>query len=381
MPIHLLIPDLRPFAAALLLIPLSASAGGNSLPDGLYARITTPRGVITCELEFERAPLTVASFVGLAEGTLGPAPRKPFFDGLKFHRVVPGFVIQGGDPLGTGEGGPGYSFPDELSGELRHDAAGVLSMANDGPDTNGSQFFITLAPEPRLNFLYSVFGHVVDGAGVPALVTQGDVMTVKILRIGAAAQAFKADDAAFAALLAKSAKYTAERDPGPTAHFDDPDKLLPTDYPRAQYIDFKLANVERMTGQKVYARAFATFSPFEAADTPDAFTRRLAQSLNLGDKGVLAVYFADIGTWSLWVGPSEAKKFESLAPTGTDGASGAALYAGERRFFASASVREAQYSADAIKALAKFLPTPIRHIKLTLDSVLDELVAEISLEK
>ena len=222
MPLHLFIPELRRLGAALLLLPLAASAADAPLPDGLYAEISTPKGTITCELESARAPLTVANFVGLAEGTLGPAPRKPFFDGLKFHRVVPHFVIQGGDPLGTGEGGPGYSFPDEFSAALGHDAAGVLSMANDGPDTNGSQFFITLAPAERLNFLHSVFGRTVRGADVPARVVEGDVMKVRILRLGAAAQAFKADDAAFAALLAKAVRYTAETEPGPRSHLTTP---------------------------------------------------------------------------------------------------------------------------------------------------------------
>ena len=120
--------------------------------------------MITARLFDHEAPLTVTNFVGLAEGTLGPHPGKPFYDGLTFHRVVPGFVIQGGDPLGTGDGDAGYAFPDECSPQLRHDSAGVLSMANSGPDTNGCQFFITLEAQNQLNYLHSVFSNVVIGA-------------------------------------------------------------------------------------------------------------------------------------------------------------------------------------------------------------------------
>jgi cyclophilin family peptidyl-prolyl cis-trans isomerase len=261
LPVHLLLPRLTGPAAALLLLAAAGCSRNAALPDGLYAEITTPKGVMTCQLEYAKAPLTVANFVGLAEGTLGPAPRKPFFDGLKFHRIVPGFVIQGGDPLGTGDGGPGYAFPDEFNPGLSHGAAGVLSMANDGPDTNGSQFFITLAPWPRLDFLYSVFGHVVGGTKIPARIAQGDTMKVRILRIGAAAQAFRADDATFSRLAAAAPKYGPEKEPGAAAHFDDPDKLLPTDQPRAQYLNFKLNNVERSTGKRIRARLFAHFIP------------------------------------------------------------------------------------------------------------------------
>ena len=134
----------------------------SDLPDGLYAEFVTPRGTVVCELFFEKTPMTVANFVGLAEGTLGPRPGQPYFNGIKFHRVVPDFVVQGGDPTGTGSGGPGYSFPDEFIPGLRHDDAGILSMANAGPDTNGSQFFLTLREVNRLNYLHSVFGRAVQ---------------------------------------------------------------------------------------------------------------------------------------------------------------------------------------------------------------------------
>jgi cyclophilin family peptidyl-prolyl cis-trans isomerase len=379
LPIHLLIPQLKRLAGALLLLlPLAASADDSNLPDGLYAEITTPKGLITCQLDYTKAPLTVASFVGLAEGTLGPAPRKPFFDGLTFHRVVPDFVIQGGDPTGTGDGGPGYSFPDEFSGGLRHDVKGILSMANDGPDTNGSQFFITLAPSERLNFLYSVFGHTIGGIEVLDQIDQGDEMYVRILRVGDDAKAFKADDAAFAALVAKARKYTFEKDAGPKSHFDDPDKLLPLDPPRAQYFSYKLANLERMTGLKAYARIFAKFKPADATDTPDAFTARMAQSLGLADDGVLAVYFADTGKWCLKVGKNMAWRFVPGGEPGQLDVDPASLEAGIGKFFTDSHTREGEYIAESQKPLAYFLQLPARHTKVTTDAILDELVFKLA---
>jgi peptidyl-prolyl cis-trans isomerase A (cyclophilin A) len=144
-----------------------------SHPPGLYARFDTNHGSFLARLFEEQAPKTVANFVGLAEGTREwshPETRQKqksrFYDGLTFHRIIAGFVIQGGDPLGSGMGGPGYRFEDEFHPSLRHDRAGLLSMANAGPNTNGSQFFITLAPTPHLDNRHSIFGEVVEGMDV-----------------------------------------------------------------------------------------------------------------------------------------------------------------------------------------------------------------------
>lgn len=198
----------------LFLMAASASAAvkDSALGDGLFARIRTVRGEIVVRLEFERAPLTVCNFVGLAEGALAAAGGKPYYDKLTFHRVVADFMIQGGDPTGTGSGGPGYKFPDEIDPGLLHDGPGVLSMANAGPGTNGSQFFITHKATPWLNGKHTVFGRVVDGQEVVNAIRQGDAIeSVAIVRNGAAARAFKADQAAFDALLKESGSAVQKR--------------------------------------------------------------------------------------------------------------------------------------------------------------------------
>jgi peptidyl-prolyl cis-trans isomerase A (cyclophilin A) len=140
---------------------------------GVYARFDTTEGPFVIRLFHDQAPKTVENFVGLAEGTKeytdprdGKKKAGKYYDGVVFHRVIDGFMIQGGDPLGQGTGGPGYTFADEFHASLRHDKAGVLSMANAGPNTNGSQFFITLGPTPHLDNRHSVFGEVVDGLDV-----------------------------------------------------------------------------------------------------------------------------------------------------------------------------------------------------------------------
>lgn len=177
------------------------------LQDGLYAKFDTSKGEILTLLEFEKTPLTVANFVGLAEGTkelgggAGTAGTK-FYDGLTFHRVIPDFMIQGGCPLGTGTGGPGYTFPDEIDPSLKHSGPGILSMANAGPGTNGSQFFITHVPTPWLDGKHTVFGHVVEGQSVVNAIEGGDTInSVNIIRVGEKAKGFKSDQDAFDALL------------------------------------------------------------------------------------------------------------------------------------------------------------------------------------
>jgi peptidyl-prolyl cis-trans isomerase A (cyclophilin A) len=144
-----------------------------ALEPGTYARFKTTEGEFLVKFYEKEAPKTVANFVGLAEGTIdwthpgtGKKEKAPFYDGIIFHRVIDGFMIQGGDPLGKGYGGPGYKFADEFHPSLRHSRAGILSMANAGPNSNGSQFFITLGPTPHLNDRHSVFGEVVEGMDV-----------------------------------------------------------------------------------------------------------------------------------------------------------------------------------------------------------------------
>jgi cyclophilin family peptidyl-prolyl cis-trans isomerase len=287
-------------ATRLMAASPSPSDSSLSLPDGLYAKITTPRGIIIARLFDQDAPLTVTNFVGLADGTFGPNPGKPFYDGLTFHRVVPGFVIQGGDPLGTGDGDPGYEFPDEFSPKLRHDSTGVLSMANSGPDTNGCQFFITLDAENQLNYLHSVFGKVVSGLEVLPQVRQGDKMEVKILRLGAAAKAFRADKDAFNELIAKAPKAVF-------AHFSDEDGILPAAPPREKSFNNKLSNFERFTGVKIYARTFAAFEPTGPGQARPQLAETIAQQLGVERNGVTAVYFADTHDWELVIGDQPLK--------------------------------------------------------------------------
>ncbi|ESU21328.1 peptidylprolyl isomerase [Flavobacterium cauense R2A-7] len=169
------------------------------MQDGIYAKFNTSKGVILIKLTHDKTPGTVGNFVGLAEGNLENDIKpqgKPYYDGLKFHRVIPDFMIQGGCPLGTGTGDPGYKFDDEFHPELKHDKPGVLSMANAGPGTNGSQFFITHVPTDWLDNKHTVFGQVVEGQDIVNEIVQGDIIeSIEIVRVGEEAEKWNAVEA------------------------------------------------------------------------------------------------------------------------------------------------------------------------------------------
>lgn len=162
--------------------------------EGIFAKITTEKGEILAILEFEKAPLTVANFVGLAEGTIHNDIKPdsvPYYNGLKFHRVFKGYMAVGGCPKGNGTGHPGYLFKDEFHPDLKHDKPGILTMENNGPNSNGSQFIITMRESPVLDNKHSVFGHVISGMEIVNEIQQGDIMkTIEIIRIGKKAKAF-----------------------------------------------------------------------------------------------------------------------------------------------------------------------------------------------
>lgn len=206
---------------------------GAQLADGLYANLHTNQGDVIVQLEFEKTPLTVINFVGLAEGTKESNIQtgKPFYNGLIFHRVIDNFMIQGGDPKGNGTGGPGYKFADEIT-DLKHDDAGILSMANSGPNTNGSQFFITHIATPWLDGKHTVFGHVIKGMSVVNGIKKDDfIRKVEIIRVGNKAKKFKTDEIQFKVWQKKYASVETQEQTEKKAVFAN---FVKTNYPNAK---------------------------------------------------------------------------------------------------------------------------------------------------
>ena len=255
----------------------SPSAPADStLGNGLFARISTDRGDIVVQLEFQKTPLTVCNFVALAEGKMNVTGGKHFYDGLTFHRVIADFMIQGGDPQGTGSGGPGYRFPDEIVPSLKHDGPGILSMANAGPGTNGSQFFITHVATPWLDGKHTVFGRVIKGQDVVDAIQQGDKMkTITIIRNGPSATQFKADQAAFDTLLKEKSASAADKS---KAQRDADIAQINTKYPGAvqtasgvKYVIQKKGNGNKpaagKTVQVKYRGSFLSGEVFDDSDT------------------------------------------------------------------------------------------------------------------
>ncbi len=281
-----------------------------SLEPGLYCIIDTSKGSVLARLHYRRAPLTVSNFVGLAEGSLPNdfrEPGVPFYNGLTFHRVVPGFVVQTGDPTATGNGGPGYTFPDEFHPDLRHGEPGIISMANQGPNTNGSQFFITLdARQDRLNYKHNVFGKVIQGMSIVRAIEPGNTIdSIEILRLGEEAADFSVDETAWRSRLEEFPRIPDS--PVPHPYFHD---FAGLDYPAwfPSWLAKKLYNYEVTRGVTILLRSFHSFAPAHEADSPEALVARIAIMMGYGETNpraqvVLAVYFADSDSWVLYATP------------------------------------------------------------------------------
>jgi len=247
---------LRKITWGLALLLLGASLlpqTETTLPVGLYARLSTNKGVILLSLEFEKAPLTTANFVGLAEGTIENGvfpPGRPFFNGSRFHRVVAGHVIQAGAPDREGAEGTDYTFPNEIVPGLSHDQEGVLGMANSGPHTNSSQFYITLADRSYLDGDYTVFGRVVEGMDVVKAIVQGDIIkSVEIVRQGPLANAFRPDTASFRRMVEAAKVRQAEAD---ILKQKQEDRIIKANWPKAVSTPSGLKYIVLQEGQGPY---------------------------------------------------------------------------------------------------------------------------------
>jgi len=274
------------------------------LGDGLFADIETTQGNIIVKLNYKETPVTVANFVTLAEGkntfVKAEYKGKPFYNGTIFHRVIKDFMIQGGDPTGTGMGEPGYRFEDEIVPTLKHDKKGILSMANAGPATNGSQFFITHVPTPWLDGKHTVFGEVIEGQSVVDAVAQGDTIEkIEIIRVGEEAQqwdavrAFQSLEETKAARLAEQKRQNEEAFAKETSGFDKTESGLY--YQITQHGNGKKAQA----GQKVavhYTGMLLDKTVFDSSyrrQQPLSFTVGVGQVIEGWDEGILLLHEGD----------------------------------------------------------------------------------------
>jgi cyclophilin family peptidyl-prolyl cis-trans isomerase len=228
----------------------ASSCSKPKYPEGLYAELQTNKGLIVLQLEFEKTPMTVANFVGLAEGTIDNSalpPGIPFYDGVEFHRVVPGHVIQAGIPKEAKDRGPGYTFPNEIFPGLSHGREGMLGMANGGPHTNSSQFYITLGDRSYLDGDYTVFGQVVEGMDVVSAIVQGDVIeNTAIVRVGKKVRRFKSDTESFEKLVDEARKRVKDAE---EAKQQREDEIIQANWPQALTTESGLKYVVIQEGQ------------------------------------------------------------------------------------------------------------------------------------
>ncbi|WP_288898110.1 peptidylprolyl isomerase [uncultured Capnocytophaga sp.] len=273
------------------------------MENGIYAKITTAKGDILLQLTYQLTPATVGNFVALAEGTMKNTQKPlgtPYYDGLTFHRVIPNFMIQGGCPLGTGTGDPGYRFDDEFHPSLKHDKAGVISMANAGAGTNGSQFFITHLPTPWLDNKHTVFGQVIEGQNVVDTIAQGDkIEKITIIRVGEEAEkwdalkAFNSLNEAKAARLAEQKRKNEEAFAKEIEGFDKTESGLY--YKITQHGNGK----KPQAGQKVavhYTGMLLDKSVFDSSYSrrqPLNFTVGVGQVIEGWDEGILLLHEGD----------------------------------------------------------------------------------------
>jgi len=273
------------------------------MENGIYAKITTAKGDILIQLTYQLTPATVGNFVALAEGTMKNTQKPlgtPYYDGLTFHRVIPNFMIQGGCPLGTGAGDPGYRFDDEFHPSLKHDKAGVISMANAGAGTNGSQFFITHLPTPWLDNKHTVFGQVIEGQNVVDAIAQGDkIEKITIIRVGEEAEkwdalkAFNSLNEAKAARLAEQKRKNEEAFAKEIEGFDKTESGLY--YKITQHGNGK----KPQAGQKVavhYTGMLLDKSVFDSSYSrrqPLNFTVGVGQVIEGWDEGILLLHEGD----------------------------------------------------------------------------------------